>query len=210
LLYSTKDKSCHQPTVRGPCKDGKWFVAVKGRLEGVCRKPPCKDDEVLYNGSCTPIDEKEPVCPEFQQLYVNKKGIGFCDCQAGFSYSTDKDTCFRELLRGPCEGKRSVWSRQPIEDVPKEFRGQGHKEFGRCQPSECEKGYVNWTDGKCYKLVTDSLCLESESGELELSEGEVRCSMTGMGRSILGGRNKCRRGRSWSHRRQRCIRVFRG
>jgi len=214
LLYSTKDESCHPPTTRGPCRDGKWFVAVKERLDGVCRKPPCNNDEVFYDGSCTPVDEKKAVCPEFQQLYVNKKGFGFCDCQSGFSYSIAKNTCYRELVGGPCEEEGEVWSGVPKNSIPKEVRERlqfGVKKFGECQSSGCDAGYVKWSDNKCYKMKASTMCLESETGDLELIEDEVTCSSSMGGRSTIGGRGGgCRKGRAWSNRRQRCIRVFRG
>ena len=41
-LYFRKSKKCHQPLVQGPCKNNtKWIVAIKGRLDGVCRERPC-------------------------------------------------------------------------------------------------------------------------------------------------------------------------
>ena len=51
-LYFRKSTKCHRPLVQGPCKDStKWIVAIKGRLDGVCRERPCLDDDapILYN-----------------------------------------------------------------------------------------------------------------------------------------------------------------
>merc|ERR1711915_889046 len=72
LLYSLKDKKCHEPTTSGPCRNNKWFVAIKGKLQGVCRRIPCtnEDTPILYNETCSPI---YGVCPDRQRLFLNKK-----------------------------------------------------------------------------------------------------------------------------------------
>ena len=50
LLFSTIDDACHEPTSSGPCKDGAWFVAVKGQLKGVCRIIECTEDDNSITG----------------------------------------------------------------------------------------------------------------------------------------------------------------
>merc|ERR1719411_2055614 len=65
-LYFRKTKKCHQPLAQGPCKTNtKWLVAVKGRLDGVCRERACLDaaTPILYNGTCVPIDGGS--CPQY-------------------------------------------------------------------------------------------------------------------------------------------------
>ena len=62
LLFSTADKKCHEPTSAGPCNRDKWFVAVKGQLQGVCKKNPCTSDDnpIFFNGACTALYRKWP------------------------------------------------------------------------------------------------------------------------------------------------------
>merc|ERR1719481_833854 len=86
-VYSTKTGKCHQPTSQGPCKKNKWFIAKRGRLDGVCRIPPCGEGEVLYRGECQQATGRSSVCPARHRLFLNKRGVGYCDCQQGFSWS---------------------------------------------------------------------------------------------------------------------------
>jgi len=206
LLFSVSDKKCYEPTSGGPCKNGKWFVSVPGKLQGVCRRPPCPGAEtpILYNGTCSSLYDS---CPPGERLYLNKRGVGFCDCDQGYSYSREHDTCYKEHTPGPCMQGQS-WLRRP---TPKNHR-TGHKVFGECVLNKCEEGKVEWKDKKCYKVDQGEMfeiCVADEKGEMVLEDNVVTCKMVMDGRAIaMGISRSCRRGRTWSRYRNRCVRVF--
>jgi len=206
LLYSLKDKKCHEPTSSGPCRNNKWFVAIKGKLQGVCRRNPCtnEDTPILYNQTCSPI---YGVCPDRQRLFLNKKGEGFCDCDEGFSYNIADDSCHREYDLGPCN-KGEIWQRI---EAPKKH-GTGHKVFGECKMDKCGEGEREWKDGDCYLVDTGNsfeMCMDSKKGGIILEDGLLTCKMVQDGRSVIMGVGRsCRRGRTWSSYRNRCVRLF--
>ena len=195
-LYFRKNKKCHQPLVQGPCKNStKWIVAIKGRLDGVCRERPCLDEAtpILHNGTCVPIDYH--ACPRYSRLYLNKRGEGYCDCEAGYSRLSDGDgVCYRDFLPGPCDAGSSLV-----------LVG------GKCVLSPCPAGEMMWQDGSCHPA--DPGLAECE-GDLELvadlpSPPSLSCrGWPGRGRVITGNSRHCRRGRVWSSWRGSCVRLF--
>jgi len=194
-LYFRKTKNCHQPLLQGPCKAStKWIVAVKGRLDGVCRPRPCLDGAtpILYNGTCVPIDSGS--CPQHSRLYVNKRGEGYCDCEAGYSRLSDgAGDCYRDFLTGPCDPGASLV-----------LVG------GECVPSPCQPGEMMWSDGECWPAQPD---LAQCEGDLELHPATqtLTCQpwpAQEMGRAITGNTSHCRRGQVWSRWRGRCVRLF--
>jgi len=207
LLFSIKDKKCHEPTSQGPCKNNKWFVAVQGKLNGVCKRNRCTDEEnpIMFNGTCSQIYGN---CPNSSRLYINKKGLGFCDCDEGFSYSIADDKCYKEYTQGPCSPTQ-IWVRR--RKTPKNHK-TGHKVFGKCKDNECKEGEVEWKDKKCYKVDTDEnydMCADSDKGDILLENDMITCELVQQGRAvILGVGRSCRRGRTWSSYRNRCVRVF--
>eukprot|EP00092_Neocalanus_flemingeri_P027772 GFUD01030146.1.p1 GENE.GFUD01030146.1~~GFUD01030146.1.p1 ORF type:complete len:350 (-),score=77.24 GFUD01030146.1:126-1175(-) len=206
LLFSKKDNKCHEPTSEGPCNNDKWFVAVKGKLEGVCRRNQCTSDEtpILFNGTCSALFG---VCPNSSRLYLNKRGEGFCDCDQGFSYNIEDDKCHREHTQGPCTDKQT-WLRRK---TPKNHK-TGHKVFGKCKENKCGEGEVEWKDEKCYTVDRGdmiNMCLESQQGELVIENEVLACTMVTRGRAVaMGIGRSCRRGRAWSSYRNRCVRVY--
>jgi len=206
LLFSTLDKKCHEPTTTGPCKNDKWFVAVKGQLQGVCKRNPCPGEEnpILFNGTCSSLYGS---CPPASRLFLNKRGVGFCDCDYGYSYSQEDDTCYKEHTPGPC-GEKETWLRRR---TPKKHR-TGHKVFGKCKVNKCEEGMLEWKDKKCYKVDQGemfAMCVAEEKGEIELEDEVLTCKLVMEGRAVVGGISRsCRRGRAWSRYRNRCVRVY--
>jgi len=206
LLYSTADKKCHEPTSPGPCKNKKWFVAVKGQLQGVCRRNQCTSDEnpIFFNGTCSALYGN---CPESSRLYLNKRGVGFCDCDEGFSYNIKDDNCYKEHTQGPCT-EDETWLRRR---APKNHK-TGHKVFGRCKHNKCNEGKVEWKDKKCYKVDSGDMfdmCVENNHGEIVIEEDMMTCRMVMEGRAVaMGIGRSCRRGRAWSSYRNRCVRVY--
>jgi len=187
-LYFRKTKKCHRPLVQGPCKNStKWIIAIKGRLDGVCRERPCLDDAtpILYNGTCVPIDNED--CPQHSRLYMNKRGEGYCDCDGGYSQYED-GLCYREQLAGPCENQTVLVG-------------------GECVTSPCQPGEMMWSDGECHRTEPD---LDQCDGHLLLdTAGTVTCQpRQDMGRAITGNTRNCRRGRVWSSWRRKCVRIF--
>jgi len=195
-LYFRKNKKCHQPLVQGPCKNStKWIVAIKGRLDGVCRERPCLEDAapILYNGTCVPIDSGD--CPPNSRLYLNKRGEAYCDCEAGYSRLSDGDgdgDCHRDFLAGPCAAAGSSLVLVA----------------GECVPHLCQPGEMLWRDGDCHPASPD---LAECDGDLELltSPHTVTCqARQARGRVITGSTRHCRRGQVWSSWRGRCVRLF--
>jgi len=206
LLFSLTDTKCHNPTSEGPCRNNKWFVAVKGKLEGVCRRNLCTSEEnpIMYDGTCSGLYES---CPKSSRLYLNKRGRGFCDCDQGFSYNTEDDSCHREHTQGPC-GEEETWLGRKAPEKHK----TGHKVFGKCVQNKCENGEAKWKDKKCYKVDSGdmfNMCLDSQHGELAIEDKLMTCKMETRGRAvIMGAGRSCRRGRTWSSYRNRCVRVY--
>jgi len=210
-LFFRKTKKCHQPLAQGPCKTStKWLVAVKGRLDGVCRERPCQSEAspILYNGTCVPIDND--FCPQHSRLYLNKRGVAGCDCEAGYSRGSDREgDCYRDFLPGPCQSPDSmVWL------------------AGDCVPDPCPPGQIMWRDGGedgeddedgADGDGGDGECLPAEPGladcdgdlVLEAETQTVSCeARPGLGRAITGNTRQCRRGQVWSTWRGRCVRLF--
>merc|ERR1711872_10933 len=206
LLFSTKDKKCHQPTSPGRCKNNKWFVAVKGQLQGVCKVNKCQDNEkpILFNGTCSPLHGS---CPPGSRLFLNKRGEGYCDCDEGYSYNREDDSCYKEHTAGPCTSGE-MWLQR---NTPQKHR-TGHKVWGKCKENKCEEGEVEWKDKKCYKVDEGEMfdmCVSDEKGEIVLEDNIITCKMVMEGRAVIGGVSRsCRRGRAWSRYRNRCVRVF--
>jgi len=206
LLFSVVDKKCYEPTSSGPCKNNTWFVSVPGKLQGVCRRNPCPGDEnpILYDGVCSSLYGS---CPGGSRLYLNKRGVGFCDCDQGYSYSREDDACYKEHTPGPCT-QGDTWLRRA---TPSKHR-TGHKVWGKCVLNKCEEGEVEWKDKKCYKVDQGEMfemCVADERGELVLEDNVVTCKMVMEGRAVaMGISRSCRRGRAWSRYRNRCVRVF--
>jgi len=206
LLFSTIDKKCHEPTSAGPCKNNKWFVAVKGQLQGACRTNQCTNDEtpIMFNKTCS---ELYGSCPKFSRLYLNKRGLGFCDCDEGYSYDIEAGTCFKEHTQGPCTDEQT-WLRRR---TPKNHK-TGHKVFGKCKLNKCEEGQIEWKNKKCYKVEKRAMfdmCVENENGEMVVEDDVLTCKMVLEGRAVsLGVSRSCRRGRAWSPYRKRCVRVY--
>lgn len=196
-LYFRKSQKCHQPLVQGPCKtSNKWLVAIKGRLDGVCRERPCLDDAtpILYNGTCVPIDNED--CPQYSRLYLNKRGEAYCDCETGYSRLSDGDgDCYRDFLTGPCVPGSSLVL-----------------VAGQCVPDPCQAGEIMWSDGKCRPVQAG---LDQCEGDLELQPDtelvtcQARQDPGAPGpRVIMGNTRTCRRGQVWSRWRGRCVRLF--
>eukprot|EP00092_Neocalanus_flemingeri_P009649 GFUD01010390.1.p1 GENE.GFUD01010390.1~~GFUD01010390.1.p1 ORF type:complete len:342 (+),score=71.73 GFUD01010390.1:104-1027(+) len=205
-IFSMDDNKCYNPISEGPCKNNKWFVAVKGKLGGVCKRRECTSVEapILFKGTCSNLYGK---CPKSSRLYLNKRGVGFCDCDEGFSYNIADDTCHRERVQGPCTDQQ-IWKRTK---APKNHK-TGHKIFGKCKKNKCEEGEAKWKDQKCYKVDRGDIfnkCLESQNGELVIEAGMMTCKMvlTGQG-EVAGVRSSCRHGDAWSFDRNKCIRVY--
>lgn len=197
-LYFRKSKKCHQPLVQGPCKNStKWIVAIKGRLDGVCRERPCLDpaSPILYNGTCVPIDNAE--CPQYSRLYLNKRGEGYCDCETGFSRLSDGDgdgSCYRDFLPGPCDGPGSSLVLVA----------------GACVAQPCQAGEIRWSQGECRPAQPDLAQCEGDL-ELQADSQVVTCQPwpdQDLGRAITGGTRQCRRGQVWSSWRRSCVRLF--
>ena len=206
-LYFRKTKKCHQPLAQGPCKTNtKWLVAVKGRLDGVCRERPCQSEAtpIMYNGTCVSIDNDS--CPPHSRLYLNKRGVAACDCEAGYSRGSDREgDCYRDFLPGPCQSPDSmVWL------------------AGNCVPDPCPPGQIMWSEvgddgdddggpdstGECRPAEPG---LADCEGDLVLAADTqtVTCeARPGLGRVITGNTRQCRRGQVWSSWRARCVRLF--
>jgi len=130
-LYRRSDQKCYKANHQGICPVGRWFVAEKGRLDGVCQALPCSqpDTPVLYQGTCSPVFD---TCGQPNtRLYLNKKGRGFCGCDEGFSYNHQDSRCYRERTRGPCPDGQT-WLSLDKKKVPKQRR-KGQKRFGKCR-----------------------------------------------------------------------------
>ena len=188
-LFFRKTKSCHPPVEQGPCKDPtKWIVAIRGRLDGVCRERPCLDEAtpILYNGTCVSIDNDD--CPRYSRLYLNKRGEGYCDCREGFSQHSG--SCHRDHLPGPCSNSTVLVS-------------------GQCQADPCPQGRMVWRDGECH-LASSSLSSCEGDLHLEPESQTVSClPPPGRGRAILSGSSRsCRSGMVWSSWRGSCVRLF--
>ena len=192
LLLSVQDRKCHEPTLQGPCKNGEWFVAVKRKLQGFCKRKQCTSEEkpIMSNGTCSAVYGS---CPQSSRLYLNKRGKGFCDCDDGFSFNVADNTCHREHMQGPCAETKSWKCRK----APKKNK-KGHRVFGRCKETRCGDGEVEWRDNKCYKVDSGEIfdkCLENRDGELVLVDGVVTCNIVASSRALAmqAGRS-CRRG----------------
>ena len=192
LLLSVKDRKCYKPTLKGPCKDGEWFVAVKRQLQGFCKINECTSEEnpIMFNGTCSALYGS---CPPSSRLYLNKRGRGFCDCEEGFSFSPADSVCHREQRQGPCAEGQTWQCRKP----PKKNR-RGHQAWGRCKEVECGEGEVEWRDRKCYKVDSGQIfdkCLEDRDGQLVIEDGVITCSRRegrsrSLAREVVGS---CRR-----------------
>merc|ERR1711913_22837 len=138
---------------------------------------------------------------------LTREEWGFCDCDYGYSYSQEDDTCYKEHTPGPC-GEKETWLRRR---TPKKHR-TGHKVFGKCKMNKCAEGMLEWKDKKCYKVDQGemfAMCVAEEKGEIELEDEVLTCKLVMEGRAVVGGISRsCRRGRAWSRYRNRCVRVY--
>ena len=112
-------------------------------------------------------------------------------------------------MQGMCKEGHN-WQHREAPDAHK----TGHKVFGICKQSQCGEGEREWKDEKCYRVETGETfdtCFLSQHGELIIVADMISCKMVPQGRlrAVLVGRGRsCRRGRTWSPFRNRCVRVF--
>lgn len=203
MIFSLHGNTCHTPTSVGPCDPSThWFVAQDDSWVGICRPRLCtgQNTPFLYKGVCSPIHGK---CGQGERLYNDRFGEGFCGCDDGFLYHAKDNKCYRENLRGPCvEGKQWVKKRGSWMD-------------GVCKRRGCNGGRVKWQDGMCYKIqegLAFQNCSASVEGVVKKVEKKnvLDCFMEIKMRAIapvFQGR-RCRRGRTWSRYRKRCVRSY--
>ena len=85
----------------------------------------CQSHFILWNLFCF-----------VRKLYIiNKRGVGFCDWDEGFSYNIEDDKCYKEQTQGPCK-KGETWLR-----ALKTLK-TGWKVFGKCEMNKCEVGFI--------------------------------------------------------------------
>jgi len=174
-LYLRTEQKCYKPNEPGLCRQGRWFVAERGRLDGVCQVPPCQDPNtpILYKGTCSSVYD---TCPDQNaRLYLNKRGVGFCECDEGFSFNTADGKCYRERTRGPCN-RQQTWLSLDKKKVAKDQRA-GHKRFGKCRRTKCGEGQVKWKGGVCADNGEEAVesCVQSADNAVELTDGRITC-----------------------------------
>ena len=189
-LYFRKTKKCHDPLVQGPCKDStKWIVAIRGRLDGVCRQPACLDDAapIFYKGTCVPIDNDD--CPQHSRLYMNRRGEGYCGCEEGHS-QYQGSSCHRDYFPGPCTNSTVLVA-------------------GQCLADPCQPGQLLWRDGECHPASPSVSDCEGEL-VLDTDSHSLTCQPRhDLGRAVLPGSvRRCRRGTVWSRWRGKCVTLF--
>jgi len=174
-LYLRAEQKCYKPNEPGLCRQGRWFVAQRGRLDGVCQVPPCQDPNtpILFKGTCSSV---YGTCPDQNaRLYLNKRGAGFCNCDEGFSFNTADGKCYRERSRGPCN-RNQTWLPLDKKKVPKDQR-TGHKRFGKCRRTKCGEGQVKWKGGVCADNGggEEESCVQSADNAVEVTDGRITC-----------------------------------
>lgn len=180
-LYSRTDGECHPPTATEPCTQGKWLIAEKGRLDGVCVINPCPSPEapILFQGSCSPVYGP---CGTSSRLYLNKRGQSFCHCDEGFSYNRDDGECYRDNTRGPCNQsqtwlKKSNGAKSRRKGATRRTLRRGGT-LGVCRRTRCGTGQVRWRGGVCLTPDTGPgyySCVRSNTGILETKDGKLNC-----------------------------------
>jgi len=173
-LYLRTEEKCYKPNTPGLCRQGRWFVAERGRLDGVCQVPPCQYQQIpiLFKGACSSVYGS---CPDPNaRLYLNKRGVGFCECDEGFSFNTADGRCYRERTRGPCNSQQT-WLSLDKKKVAKDERS-GHKRFGKCRRTKCGAGQVKWQGGVCAVHGADNQsCVQSADNVVEVINGQITC-----------------------------------
>jgi len=172
-LYLRTEQKCYKPNEPGLCRQGRWFVAQRGRLDGVCLVPPCQDPTtpIFYKGTCSSVYGS---CSDPNaRLYLNKRGVGFCECDEGFSFNTEDGKCYRERTRGPCN-RQQTWLSLDKKKVAKDQRA-GHKRFGKCRRTKCGEGQVKWKGGVCADNGAEESCVQSADNAVEVADGRITC-----------------------------------
>merc|ERR1712215_222480 len=105
---------------------------------GVCKRNLCTNEKtpIMFNGTCSQIYGN---CPHSSRLYINKRGLGFCDCDDGFSYNIADDKCYKEHTQGPCTPHRYGYGGGKLQRTTK----LGTKFLGNAKKVNVTKGKLN-------------------------------------------------------------------